>query len=172
MHHGRRGSSDSHKNPQLTRTKHPVSMTPQIILSTLTVLSGGLAGAIAANSFTIWRDRRGRKHAFRGYVRSVLAEFQAIDLKSLQQGQLVQRHRATVPGVRAECARVYDDIRAGRQSKFEVVWVAYCGLKQQDVEPYDHFDPVTSPTAISFPNYERGSQKIASLLTEMLKHAK
>ena len=147
-------------------------MTPQIILGIAALFTGGLDGAIAANWFTIWRDRRVRKHAFRGYVRSILAEIQATDLKALQEGQLLQKQQAAVQAIRAECAKVYEDISSASRAKFETAWVTYCGLRKQDVEPYDKLDPVASPTAILFPNYERGRERIAALLKEMLNHAR
>jgi hypothetical protein len=149
-----------------------ISISPQSALGIAALFTGGLGGAIAANWFTTWRDQRVRKHAFRGYVRSILAEIQAIDLEALQEGQLLQKQQATVQALRAECAKVYEDICSASRTKFEEAWVTYCGLTKQDVEPHDRFDPVANPTAILFPNYERGRERIATLLTEILRHAR
>lgn len=143
-------------------------MTTQILV---TALSGGLAGAIAANWFTIWRDCRGRKRTFRGYIRSVLAEANALDLENLHPRELVRHHQATIQGIRTQCALVYDDICSSRRSKFGIALVTYCGLKHQDVEPPTPYDPTRPETTVT-PNYGSGHGKLISLLTELIDCAK
>ncbi len=65
----------------------------------VSALSGGLAGAVAANWFTIWRDKSARKRTFRGYVKSLKAELLAIDVTG-KDHHLVERHQATIGDVR------------------------------------------------------------------------
>lgn len=144
-------------------------MTATIIISALT---GGLAGAVAANWFTIWRDRVGRLRAFRGYVRSVHFELRAINLKNLQRGQLFQRQQNTVQGIRAECARASEDVCNCRHSNFEAAWMAYCGLNQQQVEPGRQFDYENRTSTDFDPDYERGLETVEGLLQGIINHAK
>ena len=150
----------------------PLQFTLSLTGIIVSGLTGGLAGAAINHWLTIMRDRRQRLHAFRSFLRSLLFELQAIDLKSLEQGQLFQRHQATLPGIRPECARVLEDVSRYRRTNLQDAWLAYCGLKQHDVEPYDHHDPRTSPEAILFPNYSRGFERVRCLLNEMIDHAK
>ncbi len=150
----------------------PLQFTLSVTGIIISGLTGGLAGAAINHWLTISRDRRQRLHAFRSFLRSVLFELQAIDLKSLHQGQLFQRHQATVQAIRPECARVLEDVSCRRRTNFEDTWLAYCGLRQQDVEPYDHYDPQTSREAILFLNYARGFERVRCLLNEMIDHAK
>jgi hypothetical protein len=138
---------------------------------TLIQFGSGAAVALLAGWLAVRRDAVGRRRAFRGYIKSVVAEWKSVDLGKIQPGQLFQKHQSFISGVREKCAMISEDIC--RAEDFESVWVSYCGLSKQDVEPpRDDYDPEKNPTALLHPNYEQGSKKVLGLLESLIDYAK
>lgn len=146
-----------------------MSLVVPIVVS---ALSGGLAGAVAANWFTIWRDKSARKRTFRSFIKSVRAELLAINLTS-KDHRLVERHQETIRGVRSACCDVSDDIPG---PEFERVWVDYCGLTEPDIAQREgdtdkSISVVDEPFRAFTPYYDRGRDKMIALLDRMIEYA-
>ena len=133
---------------------------------------GGAATGWLAHTWRTSAERAGRRRAFRGFIRRQLERFESLDWKMVTGGEVFQMHQDSVTAIADRAAEILDDVPKRRRRQFNAARIAYRSLKREDVEPYDPFDPVKRPTAINFPNYERGIQTVAGLLKEMLEYAK
>jgi hypothetical protein len=118
------------------------------------------------------REAATRRRAFRGFLRGHLQKFEAIanDFDRLRDGEVLRTHQASVATIADECAKAFEDIARRRRAKFDHARRTYCGLQQDDVEPYDIPPPWKDP-APPQRNYERGRQRIVDLLKQMIKYA-
>jgi len=118
------------------------------------------------------RERSSRLRVFRGFILTQILNWEAVDWKVLQPGQLFQLHQGTATPVASECAKILDDISGRVRARFDAARMAYATLKRQDVEPYGEYHPVHNPRAILHPDYERGRKRASDLLKAMREYAK
>jgi hypothetical protein len=125
-----------------------------------------------AHVLSMKRESSTRLRVLRDLLYVELEKLERIDLKSLQPGDLYQAHQKSVTILINECAKIQEDIRYRNRQQFKAAHKTYSGLQKQDVEPYDRYDPVSNPTAILFPNYEKGRDRLAGLLRSMMNYTK
>jgi hypothetical protein len=118
------------------------------------------------------REAATRRRALRGFLRGHLQKLDAmaIDYDRLRGGEVFRIHQASVAAVADECAKAFEDVARGRREKFDRARRTYCGLQQDDVEPYDIPAPWKDP-APPQRDYERGRLRVVDLLKQMIKYA-
>lgn len=139
---------------------------PQIIVSAAISFGGGYFAHVLA----IRREAASRRKAFQGTIKSQLQKFEAIDLDKLREGVVFQIYKASVSEISDACAKILGDIPIQQKLKFDTACRQYCGMKQEDVEPYDIIPPWCSPST-PIRNYERGRERIVELLKQMIAYA-
>lgn len=140
----------------------------QIVAIILSIFSGGLAGAIAANWFTGRREESNRRRTFRAYVKSVRAELMAIDSPATKGEDFIKRYEATIAGVRRACCEMSGNISC---PDFEKAWVDYCGMTEAQMTRREGKFPDDGLRALA-PDYDRGRLEMVGFLDAMISNAK
>jgi len=97
------------------------------MISTITIsaLTGGLAGSVATNFFTIWRDRRNRRFSFRCEMDVLMGRTPTDNVDAF--------HASTREKVRDLCSARREDIRRRCRAQFiaagDSYYEAKCGLE-------------------------------------------
>jgi hypothetical protein len=156
-------------------------------------------GGLIVNFLTVCKEAKGRRRAFRGYIRSVISELATLQTKSIpipageqhgtagerakkayelntgliQPGDLFALHTRLVGGVREQCARISEDIPDASQARFQRLWMQYCGLCRTDTEKSKAQSATDRPQDV-FPtiDYDEGLQKMIGLLEGLIVCAK
>jgi hypothetical protein len=134
------------------------------------------AGWLLNHFLTVGRDRSKRLRDFRNQIAILSEKFRIavpIDLDI--------EHASSIRKVSETCLSIKEDVRRWRRKRFELIRVAYCGLKQQDIENKDiskifperkieTIHELFAPSPLC--DYEKGRRRILQLLSEMRDFAK
>lgn len=93
-------------------------------------VSGGTMGAVIAHFLTRDREAQLRRRKFRDTINTIAAGLDAHSNKGLSRA-----YSDTRDTVRSECARVLEDIRWWRKSRFQSAAESYLALTQQQTDP-------------------------------------
>jgi hypothetical protein len=120
--------------------------------------------------------RTGAGGAFgRQSIKKQIQNFETFDTAQQNWGKLIEAHQATVKPISDACIDVAEDIRPEMRPKFKRSFLAYCGLKGQEIEPYDGAtaEYLEKHAVISvLPNYAKGVSIITGHLHALIECAR
>lgn len=143
-------------------------MTPAVIVSGLT---GGLAGAIVTTCFTLWREKRARKRAFRAYIKSLQWDLDVLmaNWKHTDQGNpyfLFDWQKEAASKMAAPCTAILEDISAKSQERFIELLMQFSRHARRDSDPYKGKQP-GQPLL-----YENKQRELNGMLQKVIEYAK
>ena len=92
----------------------------------VSLVSGGLAGALVGHLLVIWREKAGRRLAFRNALSVYIVDLQ----ETTDDG--VSHYDASRRAILIECAKIEGDIRSCNRFGFDSARCNYCGLPQNE----------------------------------------
>ena len=135
----------------------------------------GYLGGFFSHRFALRRDLDGRRRSFRAAIKKQIQNFETFDTAQQNWGKLIEAHQATVKPISDACIDVAEDIRPEMRPKFKQSFLAYCGLKGQEIEPYDGAtaEYLEKHAVISvLPNYAKGVSIITGHLHALIECAR